>query len=89
MPEFYTLAILLINQLDETGEKQLSVFGSRGGQICPLMHVPLWHIYKHVTEIFLYKFFDPVYPSGWRLPYILTQIDTQTRLQFLHYISGN
>ena len=42
MPEFYTWAILLINQLDEIGEKQLSVFGSRGGQICPLMHVPLY-----------------------------------------------
>ena len=41
MPEFYTWTILLINQLGEIGEKQLSVFGSRGGQICPLMHVPL------------------------------------------------
>ena len=33
--------------------------------------------YKHVTEILLYKFFDPVYPSGWRLTYLLTQLDTQ------------
>ena len=41
MPEFYTWIILLINQSDEIGEKQLSVFGSRGGQICPLMHAPL------------------------------------------------
>ena len=41
MPEFYTWTILLINQLDEIGEKQLSVFGFRGGQVCPLMHVPL------------------------------------------------
>ena len=41
-PEFYTWAILLINQLGEIVEKQLSVFGSRGGQICPLMHIPLW-----------------------------------------------
>ena len=31
MPEFYTWAILLINQLGEIGEKQLSIFGSRGG----------------------------------------------------------
>ena len=29
MPEFYTWAILLINQQDEIGEMQLSVFGSR------------------------------------------------------------
>ena len=35
MPEFYTWTILLINQSDEIGEKQLSVFGSRGGQIVP------------------------------------------------------
>ena len=40
MPEFYTWTILLINQLGELGEEQLSVFGSRGGQICPLMYVP-------------------------------------------------
>ena len=41
MPEFYTWAILLINQQDEIGEKQLSFFGSRGGQNSTLMHVPL------------------------------------------------
>ena len=41
MPEFYTWTILLTNQLCEIGEKQLSVSGSRGGQICPLMHVSL------------------------------------------------
>ena len=39
MPEFYTWASLLINRIDEIGEKQLSVFGSRGGQICHLMHI--------------------------------------------------
>ena len=38
MPEFYTREI---NQLKENGEKQLSDFGSRGGPISPLMHVPL------------------------------------------------
>ena len=41
MPEFYTWTIYLKNQLGEIGEKQLSVFGSRGGQICPLIHIPL------------------------------------------------
>ena len=41
MPEFYTWASLLINRIDEIGEKQLSVFGSRGGQICHLMHIAL------------------------------------------------
>ena len=41
MPEFYTWVILLINQQDEMGKNQLSVFGSRGGQNSPLMHVPL------------------------------------------------
>ena len=30
-----------MNQLDEIDETQLSVFGSRGGQFCPLMHVAL------------------------------------------------
>ena len=55
IPDLYTLAILvLINQLDEIGEKQLLVFGSRGGQNSPLMHVPIcliagtftltWHV---------------------------------------------
>ena len=37
MPEFYTGVILLINQSEEIGEKQLSVLGSRGGQISPFM----------------------------------------------------
>ena len=41
VPEFYAGTILIVNQLDEIGEKQLSVFGSRGGKISPLMHVPL------------------------------------------------
>ena len=41
MQNFYTSVILLINQSNEIGEKQVSVFGSRGGQISPLMHVPL------------------------------------------------
>ena len=43
MPEFYTWTIILVNQLDAIGEKQFSVFGSRGGQISPLIHVPLYH----------------------------------------------
>ena len=44
MPDFYTLAniILLINQSEEIGEKQLSVFCSRGGQKSSLMHVAIW-----------------------------------------------
>ena len=42
MSDFYTLVILLINQLKKLiGEKQLSFFGSKGGQINPLMHVVL------------------------------------------------
>ena len=41
MPEFYTWTILLINQSGEIGEKQHSVFGSRGGQKSLLMHVTL------------------------------------------------
>ena len=41
MPEFYTSIILLINQLDEIGDKQLSGFYSRGGKICPLMQVSM------------------------------------------------
>ena len=46
MPEYYTWAILIINQQDEIGEKQLSVFGSKGGQNNPLMHVPLFQFCK-------------------------------------------
>ena len=52
MPEFYTWTILLINQLGEIAEKQLSVFGSRGGQICPLMHVPLCIFYAYMKTSF-------------------------------------
>ena len=43
---FPTSVILLINQSKEIGEKQFSVFGSRGGQNSPLMHVPLCNDYK-------------------------------------------
>ena len=42
MPKFYTSVILLINQSKEICEKQFSVFGSKGGQISPLMHIPLY-----------------------------------------------
>ena len=48
MSEYYTLVILLINNLDEIDEKKLSGFGFRGGQICPLMHIPLWVLAKLV-----------------------------------------
>ena len=41
MPEIYNWVIILISQSEEIGEKQLSVFGSRGGQISPLMQVAL------------------------------------------------
>ena len=43
MPKFYTLVIVPINQSKEICEKQISVFGSRGGQISPLMHIPLYY----------------------------------------------
>ena len=42
MLKFFTSVILLINRSKEIGQKQFSVFGSKGGQISPLMHVPLW-----------------------------------------------
>ena len=48
MQKFYTSVILLINQSNEIGEKQFLVFGSRGGQISPLMHVPLSILHDHV-----------------------------------------
>ena len=54
MPEFYSTAILLINQFGEIGEKQLSVFGSRGGQICPLMHVALCLYINLKYKIFIW-----------------------------------
>ena len=51
MPEFYTWAILLINQSDEIGEKQLSVFGSKGGQNSLLMHIPLWEYLRNFLVV--------------------------------------
>ena len=57
----YTWTILLINQLGEIGETQLSVFGSRGGQICPLMHVPLW---CKVTRIHVHSTTKPLRSSS-------------------------
>ena len=56
MRKFYTSVILLINQSKEIGEKQFSVFGSRGGQNSPLMHVPLY-IYlsiKATNKIYIF-----------------------------------
>ena len=41
MLKFYTSVILLINQPKEIGDKHFSVFGSRGGQNSPLIHVSL------------------------------------------------
>ena len=37
-------------QLDEIGEKQLSVFGTRRGHICPLVHVPLMLTYDNMNK---------------------------------------
>ena len=44
IPDYHIWVIFLTNQLDEIGEKQLSVFSFRGGQISPLIHVAqnLW-----------------------------------------------
>ena len=40
MPDFNSWVILQVNnQSEEIGEKQLSVLGSIGEQISPLMHV--------------------------------------------------
>ena len=55
MSEFYTWTILLMNQLGKIGEKQLSVFGSKGGQICPLMQVPLWDSYLKTRDMLILK----------------------------------
>ena len=51
MPEYYTWVNYSINQSEEIGEKQLSDFGSRGGQISPLRHIPLYCSFmKNITE---------------------------------------
>ena len=66
MPEFYTWTILLINQLGEIGEKQFSVFGSRGGQIFPLnAHTPLanWFL-RSFVEILIQNHWDPLGGGG-------------------------
>ena len=41
MQEFYTWAILLINQNDEIGERQLSVLALEGVKIAPNARTPL------------------------------------------------
>ena len=41
IPDVYTLVIALIHKSQEIGEKKLSLFGSRGDQISPLMPVEL------------------------------------------------
>ena len=56
MPELYTWAILLITQQDEIGEKQLSGFGTRGGQNSLLMHVPLSYIFINLKKSFYHCF---------------------------------
>ena len=51
LPSF--LHSLLINQLDEISEEQLSVYGCRGGHICPLMDVALYiiHVWQIVSPV--------------------------------------
>ena len=65
MPEFYTWTILLITQQDEIDEKQLSFFGSRGGQISPLMHVPL--CFKPLCILMNRSFDDRIFPDIWKI----------------------
>ena len=56
MQDIYTWVILLNNQSEEIDEKQLSVFGSRGGQISSLMHIALLCIQESSwTIVELYK----------------------------------
>ena len=50
MPGFCTWIILLINQSEKHGEKQFSVFGSRGGQISPLMHAVFAYDVDRITD---------------------------------------
>ena len=53
MSEFNIWVILLLNQSEEFGEKQLSVFG----QISPLMHVGVvFQMFIHVVAK-IYRFF--------------------------------
>ena len=50
--EFYTWDVLLISQPEKIGEKQLSVFGYRGGHISPLLNVALlrgMHLWTFIT----------------------------------------
>ena len=50
MSKFYTSVIFLINQSKEFCEKQFSVFGSKGGQISQLMHVPLYTSFTYLRK---------------------------------------
>ena len=45
-----TAHILLVNQSEEIGEKQLSDFGSKGGLISPLMYIPLY-VYNYFESL--------------------------------------
>ena len=51
MPDVYIWVIHLINQSEEIGEKQLSVFGSRGDQISPLIHVYAYVCTRTYTSV--------------------------------------
>ena len=65
MPKFYSSVILLINQSEEICEKQFSVWGSKWGQISPLMHVPPSPGYLLIIFYQLSKFEAPSCDSFW------------------------
>ena len=51
IPDFYTWAILLTNQKDEIGKKQLSVFGFRGPNLPLNARCSLTSDSKHGVDI--------------------------------------
>ena len=56
--QVYTLKYTSRNNSFNFGMKVAFFFHSR------FIKVQIRHVYKYVTEILLYKLFDPVYPSG-------------------------
>ena len=87
MSEFYTWVILLINQLGDFGEKQLSVFDSSGGPNLPLnasTRLQYLMIQTRIScqELCILFVFDALYPSQ----QFFSHVGTISCLQEMAYI---
>ena len=83
MPDFYTRVILLNNQSEEIGERQLSGFGSKWGLTSPLM--------MHVTQMFEVLLYVklPVHIGSPLTRKVLLEIGTLLSLVFSIFLKGH